>query len=494
MGDVRNPAGMYDLLGEAVRAAGPSWRQLSTTRWVMNLEWYKAVRRAFLRPDADDEDRDESRWEPQEGDTVLGYCITVTGDGGEPHLADGRTDGAARPPYLLEPQVPQDWPLLPREPLPPGRAIRNCLGCDSDRLADILDLGRQPLAERDDGHRYPLGLRECRDCGLVQATWLVDRAEVFPGDHPYVTGSTKALREHFGGLAAEAANLLDDQQLIIDIGANDGTFLAAVRRMMPSARVLAVEPTGAARGCPARAIPVERAFWSRKVAGDVVSALGQAQVITASNVMAHTDDIHGFLDGVAAALADGGTFICENHDFASIALGGQVDTVYHEHLMYFTPATLGRLLEQHGFLVTRTECIPVHGGSFRTWAVRRPDGLQARADQAAVQLGMLLELASGDGKIYGVGAATRAMPLIWFAGLGRWLDRIAEVPGHPKIGSVMPGTSIPVVDEAELIRDQPPTALLLCWHVADSVVPKLRAAGYEGRIIIPLPHARYYRG
>jgi hypothetical protein len=81
---------LYDLLRNAEYDAHPSWRHLTTTCWVMNLEWYKAIRRAFLPSDADDEDKDESKWEPQHGDMVLGYNITVTGDGGQPHLVDGR--------------------------------------------------------------------------------------------------------------------------------------------------------------------------------------------------------------------------------------------------------------------------------------------------------------------------------------------------------------------------------------------------------------------
>jgi len=377
----------------------------------------------------------------------------------------------------------------------PGFPVVYCYGCGHGGcLTPVLDLGSQPLAERDDGHRYPLGLQQCDRCGLVQATWEVPRAEVFPGDHPYVTGSTAALRLHFGNLAAEAGRLLGDGELIIDIGANDGTFLAAVRRLEPRTRLLAVEPTGAGNLARAKNIPVEEAFWSYELAGDIVKSLGRAQVVTASNVMAHVSDIHGFLDGVALVLNDNGTLICENHDFASVGAGLQIDTVYHEHLMYYTPATLGRLLEQHGFQVTRTENIATHGGSFRTYATRRPGNLQARADAARDQLCRLLETASEQGPVYGVGAATRATPLIHYAGLQKWLTMVVEVPGHPKIGTTIPGTLIPVVDEKALIEDAPPTALLLCWHVAGSVVPKLRAAGYEGRFIIPLPKAGYYRG
>lgn len=372
--------------------------------------------------------------------------------------------------------------------------VANCQLCGCGFLTEILDLGSQPLAERDDGKRYPLGLLECGECGLIQLSYAVGRREVFPPEHPYATGNTRAMRLHFGELATEAALRMDDKDLAVDIGANDGTLLAAVRRRMPSARVLAIEPTNQARHCRAKAIPVEQAFFTHQLACETVSALGQARVITACNVLAHTGDPHDFMTGVAHLLADGGTFITENHDAASVIDGLQIDTVYHEHLRFWTPATLGRLLEQHGFLVTRTENIATHGGSFRTYAKLRPRNLQPRADTARDQLCRLLEMASEDGPVWGIGAATRATGLIHFAGLERWIHQIAEVPGSDKIGSCMPGTAIKVADEAEMIAARPAYAVLFAWHVADDIVPKLRAAGYEGRIIIPLPQARIYRG
>jgi hypothetical protein len=374
---------------------------------------------------------------------------------------------------------------------------QHCQLCGEDRadgMIQILDLGDQPLAERDDGNRYPLGLLECGTCGLIQLSYQVERDEVFPPDHPYATGNTRAMRMHFGKLAREIAPLLRSRDLVVDIGANDGTLLDAVRRADPEARLLAVEPTGQAAACRDKVIPVEQHPWTWNLAGDITKTLGQARVITASNVLAHVADPHDFIQGVSLLLEPGGVFITENHDAASVLNGLQIDTVYHEHLRFFTPATLGRLLEMHGFLVTRTENIGTHGGSFRTWAARRPQQLQARAETARDQLGRLLEIASEDGPVWGIGAATRATPLIHFAGLGRWIRKIAEVPASAKIGTVMPGTAIMVADEAEMIREQPPNAVLFCWHIASDVVPKLRAAGYRGQVIIPLPAPRIYRG
>jgi len=376
----------------------------------------------------------------------------------------------------------------------PGRATSACMTCGHPQLRVLLDLGRQPLAERDDGHVYPLGLVECQRCGLVQNSWQVDRDQVFPADHPYATGDTAALRAHFGGLAAEAALLLGDGDLIVDIGANDGTFLAQVKRVAPRARLLAVEPTGQAAGCRRQVIPVEQEFFTFAAARRITAALGQARVITASNVLAHVADQHDFMSGVAHLLAPGGTFITENHDLTAVINGLQIDTVYHEHLRFYSVASLGYLLSIHGFGAARIEEIPTHGGSFRTFATRLELDLQGRAGRAREELRRLLDFAAEDGAIWGVGAATRAGPLIHFAGLEAWLDAIAEVPGNAKIGRDFPGTSIPVVDEAGLTAAQPPWAVLLAWHIAPTLVPKLRAAGYTGQFIVPLPRPHIYRG
>jgi hypothetical protein len=184
-------------------------------------------------------------------------------------------------------------------------------------------------------------------------------------------------------------------------------------------------------------------------------------------------------------------FIVETHDWASIANGLQWDAIYHEHARVFSVASLSYLLARHGLLIREVEHIPTHGGSFRAFAVREQPHLATRAQQAAFDLHMLMEDAVCDGPVYGIGATTRATPLIHYAGIAKYLTCVVEVPGSEKIGSRIPGTEIPVVDEAKLIADQPHAALLLSWHLAPSIVPALRAKGYRGRIAVPLPEARF---
>lgn len=346
----------------------------------------------------------------------------------------------------------------------------------------------QPLAERDSGERYPLRLIQCANCTLVQLSHIPDQREVFPPDHPYTTGTTRAMREHFAALAARLNSSLKFGDLIVDIGANDGTLLAACGE---KARCVAVEPTDQAAKCRAQGFRTWQQFFTASTARDILHVCGPAKVITACNVFAHVPDPHDFLEGVLALLGDDGTLIIETHDWASLANGLQVDTVYHEHARFYSVASLSYLLARHGLLVREAVPIPVHGGSFRAFAVREQQHLQARAAKAADHLYALIRHAAAEGPVYGIGATTRATPLIHYAGIKAHIACVCEVPGSEKTGQNIPGTSIPVVDEAKLIADQPPHALLLSWHLADSIVPSLRAKGYQGRFIVPLPEARF---
>jgi 2-polyprenyl-3-methyl-5-hydroxy-6-metoxy-1,4-benzoquinol methylase len=370
--------------------------------------------------------------------------------------------------------------------------VSACGICGSWNLAPILDLGEQPLPERyGSDRRYPLELLECRGCSLVQLSYIPPPREVFAEDHSYASGNTKALCEHFFSLAAALRPLLAPGDLVCDIGCNDGTLLEAVREETAGARLLGVEPTGQADKAAAKGIEVCKDFFTAEAGRRLRDMYGPAKVVTATNVLAHCPDPHDFMAGVSRLLGDDGVFVTENHDVNSVLDGLQVDTVYHEHARYYSVTSLSRLLQMHGLTVTDTEKTGTHGGSFRAWARRQRTGeLAGRAGKAAGALRAMLDGAVQEGPVYGIGASTRATPLIHYAGIAGYLSCVCEVPGSGKIGLTIPATSIPIVDEAKLIADQPPWALLFAWHWAGSIVPALRAKGYKGRVIVPLPEPR----
>ena len=181
-------------------------------------------------------------------------------------------------------------------------------------------------------------------------------------------------------------------------------------------------------------------------------------------------------------------FVTENHDAASVTKGGQFDTVYHEHLRYYTPATLSRLLAMHG-LEYRTLARPQTRRLVPLTARRRYPALDVHAASVAARLRDTAEPSPRSPGLRGR-RDHPGHPADALHRDHRLHHACARSPGSDKIGREMPGTGIPIVDERELIDDQPAYAVIFAWHLADTIIPKLRKAGYEGNFIIPLPEPK----
>jgi SAM-dependent methyltransferase len=404
--------------------------------------------------------------------------------------------------------------------------VEQCQSCGARDLVPALFLGFLPpvntmrsLGSAPDSEPWhPAELLVCRNCHLVQLGYAVDPELLFPPDYPYTSGSTRILRENFDELCKEATVLagLTPGDLVVDIGSNDGTLLANF--LDAGYRVLGIEPTKTGDLARERGIETMTAFFARGAAERAVASFGRARLLTAANVFAHIPDIHGVVDAIGSVLADDGVFVSESGYFREIVETLQYDTIYHEHLRYYTLTSLQGLLDGHGFRVIHAKRIPTHGGSIRVYASRSPAydvqptvkgildeeasagladeswvlGFRDRVSASKLDLYALLHDIKRDGSsIYGVGAPSRASTLINHVGLDDTiLDCVVEISSSKKIGKYMPGTAIPVLDEAKLYADQPPYALLLSWHIADELMPILRAQGFTGRFIIPLPSPR----
>jgi hypothetical protein len=249
----------------------------------------------------------------------------------------------------------------------------------------------------------------------------------------------------------------------------------------------------------------------------VLSECGKARIVTATNVFAHIEGVHDIVESVLSMMSDDGVFITESHYLMSLLETLQYDTIYHEHLRHYSVESVGYLLKMHGLELIHAKRIPTHGGSIRVYAARRgarpvlptveqllaaersagplSDRLttfRRRVARSKVDLHALLRdvLAKGH-RIFGVGAPSRASTLINYVGLDREiLDCVVEVRGSYKVGKYMPGTLVPVVDEGQLFGEQPEVAMLLSWHIADELMPKLRQRGFKGDFLIPLPTPR----
>lgn len=383
------------------------------------------------------------------------------------------------------------------------RLVDKCGVCAGTRLRTVLSLGISPptcvmvpvgtdLPEEP----HPLELLECEDCTLVQLGVIVDPETVFPPDYPYSSGNSRQLHLNFADLAEQATSVADlaPDDLVVDIGANDGTLLS---KFLGTCRTVGVEPTGQVRRI---AGPAYQEFFTEELAHRIVAEHGRAKVVTACNVLAHVEDIGDVMRGIYVLLRDDGVLVAENHDLRSVVDGRQWDTVYHEHLRFYDPLSFYALLRRYGFGARKWVPVPTHGGSFRMLAVkgsqrriaapqRRRYDFKGLARDATATRAAIREVSLGG--LVGIGATARATTIINYCGLDvDDVSYVCEVAGSDKIGHYIPGTRIPVVDEARLFTEQPSRALLFSWHMADVIVPKLRERGYTGEIIVPLPTLR----
>jgi hypothetical protein len=403
--------------------------------------------------------------------------------------------------------------------------VECCQVCGHAPLETVLSLGYMPPVNQmvliGEVPRqlpwFPTTLLHCHKCELVQLGLAVDPVIIFPPEYPYTSGTTKLLRDNFADLQRESAAMLalSGKDLVIDIGSNDGTLLSNFKN--GGQRVLGIEPTDVGDIANQRGIPTIKRYFGLDTARQVRREHGPASVVTAANCFAHMEDVHAIVDGIVELLKPDGVFISESHYLIPLLDTLQYDTIYHEHLRYYSLSSLKYLLEMHDLEVFHARPIPSHGGSIRVYAARRgahpveasvrhmlaeePRGQAMTKRLAAFRndvvlsklklLSMLGGLKEKGARIAGISAPSRASTLVNYVGLDEGLiDYVCEIQGSLKIGKYMPGTRIPVVDEARLFEEQPDCALILSWHIADELARKLKAKGFRGKLITPLPEPR----
>lgn len=405
-----------------------------------------------------------------------------------------------------------------------SEVVEKCQVCDYSKLEPILFLGYLPPVNQmhaagEKPHEqpsYPAHLLYCPRCHLVQLGLIVNPEILFPPEYPYTSSTTKILRKNFAELYRECRTIVNlrEDDLVVDIGSNDGNLLSNFKGKH---RVLGVTPEEIGKMAIERGIPTIIDYFSKRVVEKIKKKKGKAKVITATNVFAHIRDINEIVELILELLAEDGIFISESHYLYSLIETLQYDTIYHEHLRYYSLHSLKYLLERHGLEVIHAKQIPTHGGSIRVYAARKGKhpvkrtvaGLlekekpivlskekllefRERVVLSKLELhSLLLNIKKQGKRIYGIGAPSRASTLVNYVGIDDGImDYVMEVKGSHKIGKYMPGTLIPVVEESKLFEEQPEYALLLSWHIADELAPKLREKGFNGDFIVPLPKPR----
>jgi hypothetical protein len=407
--------------------------------------------------------------------------------------------------------------------------ISSCQICGSTDLRSALFLGflppvnsMRPLGTPADAEPwFPAELLVCPDCHLAQLGYAVDPSVLFPPGYPYTSGSTRVLRENFADLYSEVRDRygLAGGDLVVDIGSNDGTLLSNFAD--GGHRVVGIEPTDTGGIARERGIPTLQAFFDRASVDRVLAEHGRPRVVTAANVFAHIPDVHAVVDSVERLIGDDGIFVSESHYLGDLVETLQYDTIYHEHLRYYSLTSLSALLERHGLRVVHVKRIPTHGGSIRVDATKAPrpadDSVPALLDEERERgladeswipgfrtrvlrskldlISLLRELKADGARVYGIGAPSRASTLVNYVGLDDGIvDCVLEISTSKKLDRYLPGTAIPVLDERKLYEDQPEYALLLSWHIADELRENLRRKGFEGGFVVPLPTAQVLAG
>ena len=432
-------------------------------------------------------------------------------------------------PHKVSDQWPERNLKMPAAQLAAGTGssvvITACQVCDFQDIETVMFVGYLPPVNTmrligqalEEQPAYPAAWLYCPKCQLVQLGLAVDKQVLFPPEYPYTSGATRILRENFAELYRESSGIipLAPGDLVIDIGSNDGTLLSNFQKA--GHRVFGIEPSDVGKIAQQRGIETVISFFDRAAAEKVRASHGAAKIITATNVFAHIEDIHGIIESVLLLLAPDGVFITESHYLMSLIETLQYDTIYHEHLRYYSLHSLSYLLAMHGLEVVHAIRIPTHGGSIRVYAARqgaqvpRPSVAEVMQQESAVGIdaaalaefkrrvvqskldlqALLAGIKRKGERIYGIGAPSRASTLIHYAGLDDGiLDCVLEVGDSLKVGKYMPGTIIPVLEESKLYQDQPEYALLLSWHIAEELIPKISAKGFQGSFIVPLPEPR----
>jgi hypothetical protein len=365
---------------------------------------------------------------------------------------------------------------------------------------------------------YPLDLHFCSDCALVQMVEVVP-PEVMFKDHPYVSGTTATLSEHFRGVAKEAMKRFEvpTNALVVDIGSNDGTFLKGFSGF--PVRTLGVEPaTRIANLARESGIETVNDFFCNRIAEEIRRTHGPAKIINAAGVFFHVDKLDDFVLGVRNLLADDGVFVVQAIYLVDMIERNSFDNIYHEHVCHYSIKPLQVLFERFGMEIFDVHRAAIHGGSiiahvgmkgrFRNSGnadrlVRQEQQLglhdlprfqqfAAKAQEIKMTLVSMLRQIKSEGKrIAAYGAPAKGNTLLNYCQIGPDILDYATEKNKLKCGMYTPGMHIPVIPEEEAWSNPPEYYLMLPWNFLDELLEKEkdhRARG--GKFVVPIPEPR----
>jgi dTDP-4-dehydrorhamnose reductase/SAM-dependent methyltransferase len=412
---------------------------------------------------------------------------------------------------------------LMTQPTELSRAQTACRVCGSATLYRYLELGATPLANsyvkkeelKSPEFKEELALQVCTTCGLSQLTKVVHPDLMFK-NYLYVSSTTETFRRHCEEMAATTTRVAGAKEgdLVMDIASNDGCLLSRYQAI--GMRVVGVDPAeNLAREANAAGVPTINAYWSTAIANDIAARFGRPVVIAATNVFAHVDDVHEFVNGVHACLARKGIFVIECPYVMDFIGKNEFDTAYHEHLSYIGITPLVRLMGMHAMEVFDVEFFQdLHGGTIRTYVCAKgeyPVGTRVRqyldresafgitseapykafGERVLLNKKQLLELIRRErhaGKIiWAYGASAKGNTLVNFFELSDADVPVAIDDNPKKWAYYSPGAHMRITGIDELAKSKVDYLLLLAWNFQKEIIKRCAAAQYKGAFILPVP-------
>jgi hypothetical protein len=400
----------------------------------------------------------------------------------------------------------------------------SCLACGAPDPGTVVSLGETPLANsfvRDPAAkelRFPLEVMFCEKCCLLQLTEHVD-PEVLFRDYIYLTGTSTTMARHHEEISKGHVSRfkLDEESLVVDIASNDGSLLSAFAKY--GVRTLGVEPArNIAEFARRRGIETINEFFQGSLAAEILSDYGPASVICANNVLAHVPELVGFLKACRLLAGDTGVVSIEVPYLVHLMDRVEYDTIYHEHLSYFSVLALSAAFGKARLAIFDLVHLPVHGGTLRVLArpgtehgpvvaeacaKERGLGLHLRetylawAKQVAANkrrlLDMLEDFRAKGARIAAYGAAAKGNTLLNYCGIGPDLVKYVVDKNPLKVGTLTPGMHIPVVPVERFEQDPPDVVLMLPWNLVDEITNQEKSSRWRqagGKFVVPIPEPR----